>query len=341
MDNIIKIDNIFYILMYYWDNIKVNNLKKLDGVQKQLVLEDYIIKLLLKEIKYIVKKGIHKNYRSNSEEIKGIKGKIYFNESLKKQSFFYGRTHCNFDEYTEDTPINIVIKNTLSKILKIKNLDSTLKRETKQFLIHFQNISNKKLTLKDFSDIKLVQSTLSYKLAINICKLIYENILPNETDGDYYFYNFLRDENKMNLIFEGFLRNFYKTHKKDINAKHVRRNNIKWNSIHNIDIFLPRMETDITIEFDDRIIIVDAKFYKETLNKNGKIRSEHLYQLTSYLDNYMHNLLNLEGVLIYPEINQKLDLEYFYNNKKLKIKTINLNKDWQDIHVNLLKIIKK
>lgn len=64
------------------------------------------------------------------------------------------------------------------------------------------------------------------------------------------------------------------------------------------------METDISLENEEKKIIIDAKYYKETMTVNydkERIRSSNLYQLFSYLLNQQDG-------------SEKLiwQLEYFY-----------------------------
>lgn len=58
-----------------------------------------------------------------------------------------------------------------------------------------------------------------YGFIINICYLIHENSLLSEKNGDWHFTNFLRDERKMNQLFEAFLRNFMRLNKKNLRSE--------------------------------------------------------------------------------------------------------------------------
>jgi 5-methylcytosine-specific restriction enzyme subunit McrC len=68
------------------------------------------------------------------------------------------------------------------------------------------------------------------------------------------------------------------------------------------------METDITLKNECEKIIIDAKFYHETMTVNydkKKIKSTNLYQLFSYLLNQEDRGLktqNATGILLYPTI---------------------------------------
>ena len=105
------------------------------------------------------------------------------------------------------------------------------------------------------------------------------------------------------------------------------------------------METDITLENDEEKIIIDAKFYRETMTFNydkAKIKSANIYQLFSYLLNQQDGKLktqNATGILLYPTIDTEYDLSFRYNEHKIQIKTINLNTNWRNISSRLKEII--
>ena len=163
--------------------------------------------------------------------------------------------------------------------------------------------------------------------------------------GNWHFTDFLRDERKMNQLFEAFLLNFYAIEQK---AFKVKRENISWqfSSTDNQHLqFLPQTQTDITLESEIAKIIIDAKFYKDTLKTNygaKKITSANLYQLFSYLLNQRTSDPKTEtatGILVYPTIEQEYDLQFRYQDHDVLIKTVNLNTDWQNIEKRLKEII--
>jgi 5-methylcytosine-specific restriction enzyme subunit McrC len=105
------------------------------------------------------------------------------------------------------------------------------------------------------------------------------------------------------------------------------------------------MMTDITLENDIRKIIIDAKFYRETMKfhfNKERINSGNLYQLFSYLLNQEDESdknRKARGVLLYPTVKQEYDLEYRYKDHPIHIRTVNLNMNWRDIAKRLHDII--
>ena len=105
------------------------------------------------------------------------------------------------------------------------------------------------------------------------------------------------------------------------------------------------METDISLENDSEKIIIDAKYYSETMTINydkEKIKSANLYQLFSYLLNQEGldpKTQNATGILLYPTIETDYNLVFQYKQHKILIRTVNLNTNWKNISLRLKEII--
>jgi len=180
---------------------------------------------------------------------------------------------------------------------------------------------------------------------LNVCRLVYENTIPSENEGEFLFSDFTRDDRKMAYLFEEFIRNFYRIEQ---HTYTVKREYISWQMEEmkdNSQSYLPRMETDITLESPHTKIIIDTKYYSNTMAVNydsEKIHSQNLYQLFSYLINQRdnsHRNQHATGILLYPTIEQDYDLHYKYDNHKIMVYTVNLNTSWEKIGERLKKII--
>jgi 5-methylcytosine-specific restriction enzyme subunit McrC len=97
------------------------------------------------------------------------------------------------------------------------------------------------------------------------------------------------------------------------------------------------METDLVLSKGARAIIVDTKFYADTLSEyRGRetIRPAHLFQLFSYLSNYggLEGKGDpTEGVLLYPTVGANLDVRFEIEHRPVRVITVDLAEAWQDI----------
>ena len=51
------------------------------------------------------------------------------------------------------------------------------------------------------------------------------------------------------------------------------------------------------------------------------------------------NIRRVPGILLYPTVQQSLNLNYEIQGHQISIKTVNLSQQWQTIHTDLLKVV--
>jgi 5-methylcytosine-specific restriction enzyme subunit McrC len=340
----IPIENIYYLLCYAWNKLEEKERVAVSAETFREII-DLLAKVLINSTRILLKRGITRNYIDLTSEFAGIKGKLELHQTLKTHLLQKQRTICRFDEFSSNILVNRILITTLQHLLYTNSLDVNLRSEIKNLLWRFSDIEQIELSNKIFKQIKLDRNNKFYEFVLNICYLIYENNLLNERTGKWQFNDFTRDEGKMSRLFEAFLRNFYSIEQKEYR---VRRENIYWqfsaDENHHLK-FLPLMQTDITLENDWTKIVIDAKFYKDTLKTNysaEKIHSANLYQLFSYLIHQREKdekTLTATGILLYPTIEQEYDLHFKFQSHSILVKTVNLNDNWRNIEKRLKEII--
>lgn len=117
-----------------------------------------------------------------------------------------------------------------------------------------------------------------------------------------------------------------------------------WGAVGNETHHLPLMHTDISLEVGDQMYIIDTKFYHYGLvefRSKEIVRSGHLYQLYSYLENDRRILNGRRsvGILLYPRVNQSSYLDYVMQGFNIKICSVDLAVNWRKVENRLLEII--
>jgi len=341
----IPIENIYYLLCYAWN--KLDEKERVNvSIDDKTELLDLFAKVLINATKMLLKRGIDKNYIDHTEELAGVKGKIQISQTLKSNLLFKQRTICSFDDFSANIISNRILVSTIYRLTRTKGLDKQLKNELVSIQRMLSDLDQIEITNSLFKQVRLNRNNRFYGFVMNVCQIIYESTFPSEEHGKYKFSDFTRDDNKMNQLFEAFIRNFYKIEQQKY--KTVKKETIKW-QFENTDTesyqYLPQMETDITLENEDEKIIIDAKFYRETMTVNydkEKIKSANLYQLFSYLLNQQDGsskTQNAKGILLYPTIETDYNLNFKYYNHNIQIRTVNLNSNWRKISSRLKEII--
>ena len=340
----IPIQNIYYLLCYAWNTLDEKERVSVE-VEDNTELVDLFAKVLINSSTILLKRGFEKNYKTYRNERTSIKGKLEVSESLKNNSFQHLKAVCTYDEYSADILHNQILITTLYRLLNTTNLDSGLKDRIRRLLWMFPPVRQIELHLAVFQQVRIHRNNRFYGFLLNICQLLYQSSLPTEDKGTLFFTDFTRDDYKMATLFEKFIFRFYSIEMPFLKPS-VKL--IKWNLQPLNDEYkdyLPLMKTDITLRGADPKIIIDAKYYRETLRENfgkEKIKSENLYQLFSYLINQEDGSEASNqtiGILLYPTIDDEYDLQYRFQDHDVHIKTVNLNTHWSNIERRLKEIV--
>lgn len=340
---VISIQNLYYLLCYAWDKLEEGEVVNV-GALESTHLCDLFAKVLIEGVHHLIRRGFDRGYLALIEETTSLRGKIAFGPSLKRNTFQQGRAVCEFDELQYDVLHNRILKTTIEKLVRVKELDRELKGGLQDLLRWMSDITPIPLTAQVFKRVQLHRNNRFYAFLLDVCGFVFHHHLVDETSGTARFRDSLRDERAMRRVFEVFVRNFFKREQTvfTVNAKKV-----KW-LVGQADEaalqLLPEMMTDVTLESSARNIVVECKYYRKTLQeKNGvkKFHSTHLYQLLAYLRNLesVAGWERCEGILLYPLVNERLNLSFELENHPVRVVTLDLNQDWQGIRQDLLRMV--
>jgi 5-methylcytosine-specific restriction enzyme subunit McrC len=340
----IPILNIYYLLIYAW-----NVLDEADSLHIQAEdctqLVDLFARVLHSGAENILRRGLDRGYLCRREAIAGIQGKLNLSASIKANTIRHSRAVCEFDELSHDVLHNRILKTTIRRLLNVPDLSNEMRDALVETYHRLHQIAEVILSEQIFRSVQLYRNNRYYRLLMDVCHLIHQAKLTTEEAGEVEFRDFFKDERRMRVLFEVFIRNFYKREQR---LFHVGRTILKWQkTTGNEDSlkYLPRMQTDVTLTSDNRVIVIETKFVPEVLVKNRwkhTIRSSHLYQMFSYLKNISARIdtnQDLEGVLLYPTTNDNVNFEYSLHGHRLRVRTINLNQHWKHIEADLLNLL--
>ena len=74
--------------------------------------------ILSKGISVQLKRGLNKDYIEIGEPLSAIKGKIDVSDSIKTRSIMKSRLVCSYDEFSENSYFNRILKTTVFLLLK-------------------------------------------------------------------------------------------------------------------------------------------------------------------------------------------------------------------------------
>lgn len=337
----IPIQNIYFLLVYAWNKLEEGDIVNIEGIETT-ELCDLFAKVLIGGTSRLLKMGLDRGYLLQSQELAGVKGKIDFSLSVKRNLFQKAVVQCQFDELSYNVLHNQILKSTLASLAEVNELSPDLKEKLFGLCRVLHEVEEVRLSKATFRRIQLYRNNNFYEFLMKICELVFDNLLPTEQKGKSKFRDFVRDERQMAGLFEEFVRNFFRIEQ---NVYRVYREDIQWDISAGDIQLLPKMQTDISLQSSDRKIIIDTKYYRDALAEHydkERIRQENMQQIFAYLKNLeTRSEINRHsaGILLYPTVTKVLDEHFEIQGHSIDFKTINLNQDWRCIHNDLLKLV--
>lgn len=335
----IPIRNIYYMLSYAYNVLKQDSFANL-GEEEFENIYDLLTEILIRGIRNQVKKGIYKEYINIDEPLALVRGKIDISESIKLKVKSSLKLHCAYDEFSSNNILNQIIKSTCIKLIKNNGIDITKKKKLESLMLYFEEVMEISINDIEWNKLKYHKNNLTYKMLINICFLINEGLIVNESEGRNKFVTFIKDR-QMAILYEKFIYEFYRQEFPQYKVKYQEQ--IKWKSDNNYIDFLPTMNTDISIINGNCKLIIDTKFYSECmqknyLNNNKSFISGNLYQIFAYIKNSNFEG-EVKGMLLYPTVCYEVSEDYKLSGNYVLIRCIDLNRQFSEIEDGLKKIL--
>jgi len=338
----IPIQNVYYLLCYAWDKLAEREVVAVEADDKT-PLADLFARVLINGTNHLRKRGFDRGYVSQHEWTSRIRGRICFQEAIRRNATKTGRLPCDFDEFSHDILHNQILKATMRRLIRTQGLAAELSESLSQLCRLLSDIRDVELTNRLFGQVQLHRNNQFYDFLMKVCELIYDNLLISEKPGTSKFMDFLQDRQQMAILFENFVRNFYRIEQPGFN---VRSEQLNWHWKADSEAskkLLPRMLTDISLVSSTRKIIIDCKFTPEATQQHYEaetLRSAHLYQINAYMDNLEGEYADTcEMLLLYPTVDSSLSATFTHKGHTISIRTINLDQPWRSIHKDLLALV--
>lgn len=337
----IPVQNVYYMLSYAFKALNQQGYKKIATEEFNNTAE-LMAAILAKGIASQLKQGLKKDYIAQTEELSAIRGKIDITQSLKTNSMLRKRLVCSYDDFSENNTMNRIIKSTSQLLLKA-DISKTRKKELRKLMVYFTNVRPINLYRVNWN-LQYNQNNQTYQMLISLCYLIVKGLIHTNTNGTSKLMDFL-DEQRMYRLYERFILEYYKRHYPDLSAS---ASQIPWSLDDEVDHMLPIMQSDIHLERENTVLIIDAKYYKRSIqtqfNKHT-LHSNNLYQVFTYVKNRQYQFGDREntvsGMLLYAKTDASIqpDNVYQMHGNQISAKTLDLNLPFEEIANQLDRIV--
>ena len=287
--------------------------------------------ILVKGIATQLKRGLQKEYIGRTEELSLLRGKIDVSESVKTQTMLKSQMVCSYDEFSVNGLMNRILKSTVHLLLK-SDISAKRKKGLKKLMVFFADVELIDLNIVNWN-IQYNRTNQTYQMMISICYLVVKGLLQTNSYGNTKLMDFI-DEQRMCYLYEKFILQYYK---KEFPQLSVNASRISWQLDNGEDTLLPIMQSDISLQKDNTVLIIDDK---HTLYSNN------LYQIFTYVKNKDYELRQQEhevsGMLLYAKTDEDIqpDNVYQMSGNQISVKTLDLNLPFSDISRQLNDIVK-
>ena len=330
----IPIKNLYYMLSYAFQLLNEQGYKNL-ATEDFKNAGDLCAAILIRGISYQLKRGLGREYISETDTISAIRGKIEITESIKNQSMIRSQMVCTYDEFSVDSPLNRIIKSTVMLLLKA-DITAQRKKDLRKLMVYFADVS-----LVDVHSINWAvnynRNNQTYRLLITICHLVVKGLLQTKSDGSVKMMDFI-DEQRMCRLYEKFILEYYRKHYyPQIKAS---ASQIDWALDDGIGTMLPTIQSDIMLSCKEKTLIIDAKYYAHTTQVQYDVHTLHsnnLYQIFTYVKNKATKGGEVSGMLLYAKTDEEIypNNEYLMSGNKITVRTLDLNCDFEQIAAQL------
>lgn len=291
---------------------------------------DLYFELYIKELEYLLHRGLIKRYRKTEGNTTALKGSLQFNKHIQQNLVHQERFYVRYTTYDAQHQIHSILYKAL-RLLKQINTKSALQSRIGALMLNFPEMPDIQITEATFEKITYNRKDEHYQKAIEIARLILFNYHPDICSGRNHVLALMFD---MNLLWEQFV---YASLRKTAKQK---------NKDYKIEIQVPKlfwkpvlgnrsgMKADIVINKGKKdCIVLDTK-WKNLNEKNPS--PEDLRQMFVY-----HKYFNAKRVaLVYPSdedyearghyLNPKTEIVSDKECSIISIATKSNIKDWQD-----------
>lgn len=341
-DKGILIRNIYYMLSYAFTDLKH---KQYENIAKEKFdhIYDMFAEILYKGMSMQIKQGLYRAYIDKQENLQTLRGKLNLQGTIKNHIRRITAIECEYDELSVDNILNQILKFTTMVLIREGSVDSKRRAALRRLMLYFNNVSD--ITTADihWNMLRYGRNNQSYRMLMNICYFILDGMLMTTETGEYKMSTF--SEEHMNALFENFVRNFYKQECNEVRVNPKRK--IEWGVDRDAECcieFLPEMQGDIILHKGEKTLIIDTKYYGKTLSTHfdkKTLHSANMYQIFTYVKNYDKDQTgNVAGMLLYAKTNEEItaDLAVTLGNNKFWVRTLDLNKEFEDIKNQLYAI---
>lgn len=336
------VESLQYMMMYAWNLWPAGTVTHLGGTKAAMAPLDRLGLILANVILKAEKNGLYREYVDRQEKTLVPKGSILLSQTLQLRARRDQRLMIEADEFSIDCPPNIALKEAVLGMLKCK-VGQVVREKLLLAYAALSSVSDKITSGRELNVILLSARRSEYRLGLSIALLLKQSHLFGDRKSNYLFESpEINDEVLFRRLYEKFLREFYKF---NLSGKVVGGRQYRWSE--SSSKLVPLMQTDINIEDDSHVMVVDAKCTprvtvgRSDLSSSHTLNSAHLYQMFSYMSHAGKQSpgKRIGGLLIYPKYELCVDETIETQQGELRVVTVDFQCEWEQLSSGLIDLV--
>jgi len=270
-------------MLRYCRLLKVESLGNAQlGLKRHSILELYY-RLFLESVEQILHYGIYHNYQLKAANRKSLKGKLCFEQQIRKNWLHKERFFTTHHIFNANNQFNQIISYALQVLEKVElSIDLTFRLNAVKANFPYFDLPR---VLPNFEQIQYNRQNLHYRDAIQIAQLLLLNHRPNLKTGNRQLIALLFN---MNLLFEEFIFRQLCT---------IRNERIKVSRQQQKEFWNKRyIRPDILLRYEDATYIIDTKWKALSSAKPSMTDLQQAFAYGQYFQAQ-------NTILLYPQIN--------------------------------------
>lgn len=331
----IPIRNIYYMLAYAFRTVRFGAWERA-GSEPFENIQELLAAVLTEGLRVQLKQGLKRDYVLRREPLQRLRGRLYMPEVIKERAGRQGRLTCEFDDLSEDTPSNRLIKTAAALLANSGGVSPARREKLRRLLAYLSSVGKADPRCILWKTVRAERCGSNYALLLAAAEFVLRELLRTESGGRYRLASFL-DDLAMSRLYEKFILEYYRYHFPQLSA---RAEQISWALDDGMRDFLPVMQSDVLLRQREKVLVIDAKYYSHTMQDHHGVRTQHshnLYQIFTYVKNMNYSFgerpHHVAGMLLYAGTDEAVqpDQVYQMHGNPITVKTLNLNRDFMQI----------
>ena len=326
----IGIPKLLSLACYALGVIRSDEKRQFDFDEDVETLPDTLALALAAAARTAFARGLLHGYRTEEEALLTVRGRIRFEDQLRRRFGMSLPVEVRYDEFTDDIMENRLVKAAITRLGEMRIRSPRARRGLGWVATMLENVSHVNFARNDVPEVTINRLNEHYRGVVGLSRLILQNCAFETNRGSVRAVGFVMD---MNTLFQEFLIVALREAMGLTPRVFCTDNQLRGRrSIHLDEAHRVNLKPDMTWWESDKCVFVGDAKYKKT---DGIGQHSDLYQLLAYVA-----ALNLPGgMLIYAEGRADPDTHQVkHNGKRLEVVGLDLSGNLDDVLARVNKV---